>query len=51
MDEDLKKQLAKIAGTIRGLSMDAVQKADRVTQGCRWGAPNSGLTSTAFDET
>ena len=42
MDEDLKKQLAKVAGTIRGLSMDAVQKADSGHPGMPMGCAELG---------
>jgi transketolase len=42
MDEDLKKQLAKIAGTIRQLSMDAVQKANSGHPGMPMGCAELG---------
>ncbi len=42
MDEDLKKQLVKIAGTIAGLAMDAVQKADSGHPGMPMGCASLG---------
>ena len=42
MEEDLKKQLAKIAGTIRGLSMDAVEKAKSGHPGLPMGCAELG---------
>src|SRR3990167_8990176 len=42
MDEDLKKQLAKIAGTLRGLAMDSVQKANSGHPGMPMGCAELG---------
>jgi len=42
MDGDLKQMLAKIANTIRGLSMDAVQKADSGHPGLPMGCAELG---------
>lgn len=42
MDEDLKKQLGKIAGAIRQLSMDAVQKANSGHPGMPMGCAELG---------
>ncbi len=42
MDADLKQMLAKIANTIRGLSMDAVQKADSGHPGLPMGCAELG---------
>lgn len=42
MDEDLKKQLGKIANTIRQLSMDAVEKADSGHPGLPMGCAEFG---------
>lgn len=42
MDPDLKQMLAKIANTIRGLSMDAVQKADSGHPGLPMGCAELG---------
>ncbi len=42
MDEELKKQLGKIAGTIAGLAMDAVQKADSGHPGMPMGCARLG---------
>ncbi len=42
IDEDVKKQLAKIAGTIRQLSMEAVQKADSGHPGMPMGCAELG---------
>ena len=42
MDDHLKKQLSKIANTIRGLAMDAVQKADSGHPGMPMGCAELG---------
>lgn len=48
MDEELKQMLAKIAQTIRGLSMDAVQKADSGHPGLPMGCAELGAYLYGF---